>query len=486
MNNWEKIKQNPEKLKNMVNELGTRETGERFNVSKCTVNDWLKKFGFKYNFDSQKWEKDGEVEKEQEEMGKFEKYLNEISTRNIDIQLKEDTYIIRKDDEKVEVDKDRLEDLYYNYCELNLSQEETALNNDMIKDDFKLIKSAFDIIHDSLPLTDEEILNNSAEDNIKKILKNKKRKIKEKKPIEELRYLRNIAEKYYEKHYFADKIIEEIDIVKLDYTPPNIHLDKRDMDMLVTLADLHTGKEVLSSKVIGVERDFNKDTLKDRMNTYRDRIVDRIKLFKPEKLYITSMGDIADNPLSNTYPNQIYHQDLTGEEQILECADIIAEFIMDIRHYHDDIKYTALPGNHTDSRMNVDILISGIVEKMLSNQDIEFDVVNQMYKVQKIRDNNFIFAHGEHIRNGTNTQENDILNIIYALGLKNGNNYVITAHKHHEEANEGVNYEHIKLPSIVGSDGYSANQLNVSVKRPAQMYFTIDSGETGKFKVYFD
>jgi len=483
MKSWDEIKNQPERLANMVNELGTRETGKQFGKNKDTVNNALKKYGYEYDIQEQKW-----VKQEKMETNDFEQLLNKIAGSSINIEIRDNVYCIQKGSEEVIIDKQKLKSIYYDYCEMNLTQEETAIKNDLILDDFKIIKQAFDIIHDSLPLTNEEILHNSAEDNIEEILKNKKRKIKEKKPIEELRYLRGIAEKYYTKYFQAERILEEVNVEPITYEKSETYLhveDTKDRIMIVTLADLHYGKQVLSKKVIGVDEDYNVKTLKDRLSYYKDQIVDRILLYKPEKLYIVNLGDVTDDPLSNTYPNQIHHQEVVGEQQILGCTKLLSQFILDLYQYQNNIKSIFLPGNHGHDVVNPDILIGGIMEQLLEKyDDITVDSIKRYYKLEKILNHNFIFSHGNFLSKSDNKRETEILNIINSLRLQ-GNTYLFTGHEHHEHES-GTGFEHKKLPSIVGSDFYSAEKLNVN-SRPSQMFFIVDkTGLSGRYKVYFD
>lgn len=471
--NWNEIKQNPEELANLTNEIGTRGVGDRFQKNKDTVVHWLKKHGYEYT--NKKWEKDDDT---------FEKYLQEISDENIKVKKDNDTYTIYYQEQSATVSQDKLQQLYYDYCELNLTIEETAVKNNMVTDDFKIIKKAFDIIHDTLPLTDKEILEKSPEENIKEIIDKKKRKIKEQKPVEELRELRKIADKYYEQYYQAERILDNIEnkIPSINYKPQQIDYEPQPKDLMITLSDLHYGKLVLSEHVLGIDEDYNKQTFKVRLNKYKEKIIEKINQLQPETIYVVYLGDLSDDPTAKTYPNQHFHQDVSQESQIFECADLLNKFILDISTYNPNIQIVILPGNHGDEIVNPDIVIGGIVERVL---DFNVDVVKSPYQVLKIRDNNFIFSHGHFLRNGKNTKENDILNIIHSLNLHRSNTYLITAHTHHEEG-EGSGYEHKQVPSLVGADGYAANKLN-KFARAAQMGFAVEEdGLTDRFKVYFN
>lgn len=465
--NWDKLKKQPEQLVDMVNELGTRGVGERFDKNKDTVNHWLKKYGYEYNPSNQKWESKAKYEDIKE-----------------DVEETEDGYLINGD---IELTKEQLEDIYYDYCELNLTQEETAIKNGLIKDDLKEVLKALGIIHDSLPVPDKEILEKDPKEVVEKILMNKKRKIKEMKPAEELRYLRKLADKHLKKDYYVDRVIEELkeELPKLDNLKINHEpIETNENEMLITLADLHYGKKVLSEQLLG-NNEYNKKIFTERMNKYRDRIIHRIKTEKPQKIYITNLGDVADDPQSNTYPNQLHNQDVVGEKQILECAKHLTEFILSIYDVHSNIEVIGMKGNHSDDVLNADVLIMGIVKELLSPLGIKVDAEKRDFKVINLLGNNVILNHGDNIRGGKSTRENDILNIIHALNLQGKNTYFITGHKHHEDG-EGINYERKQVPSLVGSDTYSQNKLNVN-SRPAQMFFFFNEDGMGlREKVYFD
>ena len=93
--------------------------------------------------------------------------------------------------------------------------------------------------------------------------------------------------------------------------------------------------------------------------------------------------------------------------------------------------------------------------------------------------------HGENLRTGTNTRENDLLNIINRLGYQKNKTYVLQGHLHHLEK-QGQGYRHILLPSIVGADDLSANIMNTS-SRPGQMAFMLnDEGIEIEKYTYFD
>lgn len=466
---WEKIKHQPETLLELVNELGTRGVGDRFNINKDTVNYWLKKYDYEYNPSEHKWEKP------------------EIKIKDPDIEFS-DTYTVETDDGKeIELSKEELKQIYYDYCELNLTQEETAIKNGIIKDDLKVILRDFGIIHDSLPVPDDEILEKEPEEVIEQILINKKRKIKEMKPAEELRHLRSVAKKFYQEDYHTNKILESLEdkLPTINIQVSDRDIEKEEREMVITLADWHYGKKVLSSQLLG-DNSYNKHIFKERIEKYKNKILESIEKQNPKKIHIVNLGDIADDPQSKTYPNQLYNQDVVGEEQILECSQYVTEFVLGIyKEYNVDFDLIFMKGNHSDSILNADILIGGIVKKMLSGYDINVDAEKKDFKIIKSMGNNIILNHGDNLRSGKNTRENDILNIIHSLNLQGKNTYFINGHKHHEDG-EGINYERKQVPSLVGSDTYSQNRLNVNA-RPAQMFFYSEKdGLTKRQKVYFD
>lgn len=480
---WEEVKNRPDKLVDMVNELGTRGVGERFNKNKDTINHWLKKYGFEYDPDHHKWIREQENFESEDE---FESYINEKSKSKV-IKT-EDGYKIKYDNQEIDLTREELQQIYYDYCELGITQKETAIKNGIILDDLEIVLKTFDITHKELPVTEEEILEKDPKEVIAQIIQNKKRKIKEMKPTEEIRYLRKLADKHLQDDYYTDRVINELkeDLKEINININRIEINKtkEGRELLIMLSDWHYGKRVLRENLLG-DNSYNSAIFKERIDKYRDKIIEKIKLLKPSKIVIVNLGDIADDPQSQTYPGQVHNQEIVGEKQILQCAKHLTEFILSIAQYHDNIEVLGVTGNHSDTTLNADALIIGIVDQLLENTDIKVDSTKRDFKVIKSINSYCVFTHGNNLRSGKNTKENDILNILHSLNLQGKNTYIINGHLHHESG-EGINYERKGVPSLVGNDGYSQNQLNVS-SRPAQMFFLVDSdGLTERYKVYFD
>jgi|AntRauTorcE11898_2_1112593.scaffolds.fasta_scaffold00388_40 hypothetical protein len=483
---WKQLKHKPETLVDMVNELGTRGVGDRFNKNKDTINHWLKKYGYEYDPSTHKWGKEGETEEEEVDLDEFEEYLNQKGKAKV--SKTENGYKINKDNAEVDLSKEELKQIYYDYCELGITKKETAVKNGFILDDLELILKTFGIVHKELPVTEEEILEKDPKQIVQQIIQNKKRKIKEMKPAEEMRYLRKLADKHLKDDYYTDRVIEEMKkdlrTIKIELDDLEITYSKEDNVLVVVLSDWHYGKKVLKEQLLG-DNEYNSSIFKERIDKYRKKIIEEIKLRNPQKVIIVNLGDIADDPQSRTYPGQVHNQDVTGEKQVLQCAKHLTEFILGIRKHHDKVEVYGVTGNHSDDTLNADALILGITGGWLEGTDILVDTKKRDFKVVKLLNSNLVFTHGNNLRGGTNTKENDILNIIHALNLQGKNTYIINGHLHHESG-EGVNYERKGVPSLVGNDNYSQNQLNVS-SRPAQMFFLIDrDGMTGRNKVYFD
>ena len=315
---WEQLKHKPETLVDMVNELGTRGVGDRFNKNKDTINHWLKKYGYEYDPSTHKWGKEGETEEEEVDLDEFEEYLNQKGKSKV--SKTENGYKINKDNVEVDLSKEELKQIYYDYCELGITKKETAVKNGFILDDLEIILKTFDIVHKELPVTEEEILEKDPKQIVQQIIQNKKRKIKEMKPAEEMRYLRKLADKHLKDDYYTDRVIEELrddlKTIKIELDDLEITYSEKDRVMVVVLSDWHYGKKVLKEQLLG-DNEYNSSVFKERIDKYRKAVIEEIELRNPQKVIIVNLGDIADDPQSRTYPGQVHNQDVTGEKQVL-------------------------------------------------------------------------------------------------------------------------------------------------------------------------
>jgi len=489
---WGEVRNNPEKLVELANELGLRGVADRFSEisSKETVRNALHRNDAEYDRRSGKWVYEEKSTTNFINDDNFVEFLQErVKNTSVDIEKNNDVYLIKEGSYEVELSVEQLKDIYSYYCELGLSAEKTARLVDKNPKDIKLAKRAFRFSHHSVPVPEEELLEKDIEDAIEEILAIKEKKLRDLKPIKELEYLRDIRDKYFEEHYQADRVISELSdlISSKEYDEPEIVIENYndDMDMVVVLSDWHYGKLVLRNQIAGEDNEYNSQVFNKRINKYFNRIIEKINLYEPKKIHIVNLGDIADGPNADIYPGQEYSQDVRGELQLLNCASALKQFVWNIYDYHGSVDVIGLPGNHSTGEMNTDMLIVGMVSEWLEDTNIGFDIVKQPFKVVDIQNSSFIFNHGDNLRSGTNTRENDILNILHAYDLQDRSTYFISAHKHHESG-EGVGYEHKQVPSLVGADDYARNRLNVS-SRPAQMFFLVEGDRmTGRYKIYFD
>ena len=480
--NWDDIKEDEQQLAQLANELSASKIARKYGVDHKTVTYWLDKHGYIYY--DKKWIKEDDIEEEAEEV-----IEDEETSKGINVDEFETYYHVYTDKRAINISKHKLKQIYKNYCEYGVTQDETCTKCNIAMEDFKLVKKAFGFVHDSIPYPDDEIENRPIEDLVDETIQRRKQKYEELLQVKEMRRLKRIEKKYQEDLHFAKQVINEIEdtITADDYIEPKYEIKEVNNKklMIISLADLHYGKKVLGNLILGQEEGFNKNILKDRLNKYLNEVIEEIKTLKPYKIIVVDTGDITDDPQAQTYENQVYNQDVTRESQLFGCADLVKEFIKELYNYITNIKAIFLPGNHSDSRLNSDIIIGNIVQRELANYDIDFDIVNKPFKVEKELGFNLVFNHGNNIRNGKNTGEVDRLNIIQRLRLQKENTYLFTGH-YHSEKGDGTGYERHQLPSIVGNDDFNANDLNV-FSRPAQMFFTLTKdGLTGRRKVYFN
>jgi len=405
----------------------------------------------------------------------------------------EDYYVLYLKDQDYKLSKETLKefkDLYCGPAQMTLAQcsRELRIPRKKLKD----IKNIFNITHAAIPFLEEEMKEKSVDELTEEALAKKEnlffRKLQQKeydKAIKEL-------EKYKKKDFYfnraVNKIIEEIN--DLDYRPPELYEVGREnpeeVSVVINITDWHKGKLVQEEKILG-DGGYDKYKFDEMVEKYINEALLLIEEKNPEKVYILNYGDGVDGPNSSVYDGQRKNQDVFGENQIIEYAKDLKDFVLSIYDYQPNIYYSSVPGNHSKGDNNADALANKILEELLIGYDsIEFDVEKKKHKIIDVYDSRIVQTHGQDIRTGTYTGENDIMNIINMEGLPFKQTYVVHGHLHHERV-EGTRYKRIFLPSPVGGDQLSNNTL-YTTSRPSQVMFAIKEGEGIKSEhhVYFD
>lgn len=486
---WDNVISSRDNLISFLIKCGSqREAGRRLNKDHKAIKYWMDKY--EINVEDYK-------EKDNENMGKKEEEKDNIKelyeSDEYSYDENEDTYIIYLKDKSIEIHKDDLKlfkDLYCGPEKMTLAQcsREMGIPRKLLNS----VRKAFKITHDDIPFLKDEIYKKSIEEMVDEVLAKKEDLFYRKLQQKDYEHTQRELKKYKKRDYFLEKAISKVvsNIDKLEYQAPELYevgLEEHEEKVLViNITDWHKGKMVEAESLLG-DGGYDKFKFQEMVKKYTKEAITLIEMTNPEKVYILNYGDGIDGPNAQVYDNQVLSQDIHGEDQILEYINDLKNFILNIYNYQPNIYYSSVPGNHSKGISNSDALANKVLAEMLSDYDsIEFDVDKKEYKIIDIYDSRVIQCHGHHIRNGKNTGENDVLNMINMEHLPYKRTYIVHGHLHHERV-EGTNYKRILLPSPVGGDLLSNNIMNTTA-RPSQIMFVMKKGDGIKSEnhVYFD
>ena len=481
---WDEIKKDKDKLLKKLIELKSyRDVGDKYDVCHTTVYRWAKK----HDISPEDYKNPKEIKEGKEEIKHDYEFFSDEDG---------DYYLIYRqgDKEDVKITEKQLQKFKYLYC--NKYTQET-LNHcvrefeDLTREEIYAVKTAFSITHDDIEFTEKQLQENSVSELTQRSLKRKKRAVYkniEKKSLKsDLRELNKLRQEDYIVTKWLNGLSEIVPV--REYEKPNydfnVKTDKK-KSVILNLADMHVGKKVRGKNLLSGFGDYNKDVFKRSKEKLLKETIKYLKIVKPEKLYVLNYGDGADDPAGNTYPGQKDNQDLRKEEQLMSYIDALSDILFTLRDYIDDIHYSAVPGNHSDS-VNWDIVASMALERRFERfDDITFDSRIKPDKIHNIYDSYLIQTHGKDIRTGKYTRERDLLSMLKIAGISSKKSYICQAHLHHKESFEGAGFEFILVPSFVGGDGLAENKMRTT-SRPRQLLFTMtEEGKTNVHSVYFD
>jgi len=186
-------------------------------------------------------------------------------------------------------------------------------------------------------------------------------------------------------------------------------VDDEDEVMMVDIGDMHYGAALEPEEVDGMNV-YNVDICRKRLFTLRDSIIeiveDRRRSTGVQDLYVNFLGDIVDGEC--IFKGQEFEIDVYGLEQIMEGADILAQFLAELSCYFREIKVRAVMGNHGrggpkgqhSTTMNWDLFVYRIMKYGLKEfSNIEYHISKFAYMLYEATPG-FIHAvlHGDPIQ----------------------------------------------------------------------------------------
>ena len=187
-----------------------------------------------------------------------------------------------------------------------------------------------------------------------------------------------------------------IDIV----SPPKTTYAYGQHALLVVLSDLHIGASV---DVDGYT--YNEDIAKQKLEQYRDRVVEYAKMAKPGVIYVENIGDSIEGAYMRS--NQSYEITMKLSDQIKTAVKLISEFVVGLQQELGiEVYYTGIMGNHDRANGNKfdnlpDDGFQTVISMALSTISEQYDKLHVLEPDKQSEDHisvngtNVKFVHGD-------------------------------------------------------------------------------------------
>lgn len=193
------------------------------------------------------------------------------------------------------------------------------------------------------------------------------------------------------------RAIDEYEPIRFDYYSTPIF--DSEADLIIHLTDIHVGMEIDSPL-----NKFNTDILVDRLEKYLDEVLDIKETYNAQNAYLVLGGDLIHGLI---HLNGRIESKENLIDQIKIAADLIGDFVNDLRKRFVNVYVYSCNGNHSRSTVskeqavkgeNFDSLIPYILKKNFQNVDnvhIEDNTIDTNIATFTVRGWNCYAAHGD-------------------------------------------------------------------------------------------
>lgn len=379
----------------------------------------------------------------------------------------------------------------------NMNADQITKKYALTPEIFEEYRRIFSLTKSKEPLSIEEVLENSIEDNVGKILEEKRYKIYQSYEKESWKTIQSAALKW---ERFQAKEFDPFCNFIESWSPPeykSVELKNRseqsDKYWIASLSDIHVG---LASNGRfnyfkgGWSHKDLESSIKQYVNKIRADVENRKIGFK--EAYLLLAGDICHTLTGFTDKGTKLEFEHLGEEQFDLAFNVIVFYINELLTIFPRISLKSVAGNHSSFG---DYVVAKVLQSYYRNEPrINFEITTTRYLPFKIENSLFILEHGyspfyksrlprsgpqrENYINGLFLSKPELLQ-----GIKT--KYYLSADQHHAELKETNFYEQIMFSTIVGGDRHSDNCFYVN--RPRQNCLVVDKeGLREIIHFYFD
>ena len=326
---------------------------------------------------------------------------------------------------------------------------------------------------------DEVFSKMESEEYASRIQNQKRELIKERNKLqtEKLEYNRWIREGARDE-LFEEKVLTAIHSLDPLEIPNRLNVSHDSKEYILTIADLHYGKEVLISGLFGETiNEYSPEICEERLWKLRDEIV---ALIQKENIQCLRIYNLSDNIEGVLRMSQLMKLRYGVVDSTIKVSDLLSNWLNDLSKYTHIVYAMCMDGNHdeirsligkkgtfVDDNMNK-IVFKFIQERLKYNPNVEILEQNTEMIFDQVCGFNILACHGD-TKNITKSLRE--FSSIYGVDIQ----YLFGGHMHHSSQEDtGVNSEVILVPSIIGIDDYSMKLRKTS--NPAVKLFVFEDG----------
>lgn len=294
---------------------------------------------------------------------------------------------------------------------------------------------------------------------------------------EKLEYNRWLREEARDE-LFEEKVLTAIHSLDTLEIPNRLNVSHDSKEYILTIADLHYGKEVSISGLFGETiNEYSPEICEERLWKLRDEIV---ALIQKENIQCLRIYNLSDNIEGVLRMSQLMKLRYGIVDSTIKVSDLLSNWLNDLSKYTHIVYAMCMDGNHdeirsligkkgtfVDDNMNK-IVFKFIQERLKYNPNVEILEQNTEMIFDQVCGFNILACHGD-TKNITKSLRE--FSSIYGVDIQ----YLFGGHMHHSSQEDtGVNSEVILVPSIIGIDDYSMKLRKTS--NPAAKLFVFEDG----------
>ena len=251
--------------------------------------------------------------------------------------------------------------------------------------------------HDTVPITDEELVQNKGHEAIKRVLQTKRTAIQQELQHQDWKQTQDDAEQW---RLFEAGKLTPFERALANFNPkplPKLKFksDKPEKDeiFLIGLSDLHFGGLANSEELFSGES-FDSEVIKQIVDNYAAKVQEFTQGLKYtfKKAAICSLGDILHTLTGMTVKGTILEADVLREEQFELALNSLIQFISRMLEIFPEIEVHAVKGNHAGAGDY--ILFKAIALYFRLNPQIKFNLYKSRQACFRVGSVAILMDHG--------------------------------------------------------------------------------------------